>query len=209
MLWKKWTLFWPGRNRKCYGKINSILIFSLHREKLSLHLSLRGSTLYSRLTTEGTTLSCSKVDHSRSYSSKTYTLLISVHNDTDTADDVDDYNRVIGIAQLKAFSCGKKSKYGCHSINTRKIWCKQWGIIPLPPCTLGEYQPLALGLVSLVQAWVSWAGGYLGTQTTQIGATSNLINIYWQLTSSYYSIHGYSIHSYRSQVPLMDTHRHA
>ena len=31
--------------------------------------------------------------------SKTYTLLISVHND---ADDADDYNRVIGIAQLKA-----------------------------------------------------------------------------------------------------------
>ena len=32
-------------------------------------------------------------------------LLISVHNDTD---DTDDYNRVIGIALLKAFSCAKK-----------------------------------------------------------------------------------------------------
>ena len=80
--------------------------------------------------------------------------------------------------------------------------CKQWGIIPLLPGTLGQYKPLALGLVSLLQAWVSWAGGYLGTQTTQIETTSNLINIYWQLTSYYSSIHGY-----RSQVPLMDTHR--
>ena len=31
-------------------------------------------------------------------------LLTSVHND---ADDTDDYNRVIGIALLKAFSCAK------------------------------------------------------------------------------------------------------
>ena len=35
-------------------------------------------------------------------------LLTSVHNDIDAADDADDYNRVIGIALLKAFSCGKK-----------------------------------------------------------------------------------------------------
>ena len=41
---------------------------------------------------------------SLSTDSKTYTLLTSVHND---ADDADDYNRVIGIAQLKAFSCAK------------------------------------------------------------------------------------------------------
>ena len=37
-------------------------------------------------------------------------LLTSVHNDTDNADnadDTDDYNRVIGIAQLKTFSCAK------------------------------------------------------------------------------------------------------
>ena len=80
--------------------------------------------------------------------------------------------------------------------------CKQWGIIPLPPGTLGQYQPIALGLDSLVQARVSRTGGYLGIQTTQIGVTSNLINIYWQITSYYNSIHGY-----RSQVPLMDTHR--
>ena len=37
-------------------------------------------------------------------------LLTSVHNDTDTtdyADATDDYNRLIGIALLKAFSCAK------------------------------------------------------------------------------------------------------
>ena len=42
--------------------------------------------------------------------SKTYTLLTSVHNKTDDADATDDsdyYNRVIGITQLKAFSCAK------------------------------------------------------------------------------------------------------
>ena len=43
--------------------------------------------------------------------SKTYTLLTSVHNDaddTDATDDAIDYNRVISIALLKAFSCVKK-----------------------------------------------------------------------------------------------------
>ena len=34
-------------------------------------------------------------------------LLTCVHNDTDNADDANDYNRVIGIALLKAFSCAK------------------------------------------------------------------------------------------------------
>ena len=46
--------------------------------------------------------------------SKTYTLLISVYNDADTAYD---YNRVIGIAQLKGFSCAKKEQdltVACH-----------------------------------------------------------------------------------------------
>ena len=51
---------------------------------------------------------------SLSKDSKTYTLLTSVHNDTDDADNTDatddadnadDYNRVTGIAELKAFSC--------------------------------------------------------------------------------------------------------
>ena len=35
-------------------------------------------------------------------------LLTSVHNDTETTDDADNYNRMICIAQLKAFSCAKK-----------------------------------------------------------------------------------------------------
>ena len=37
-------------------------------------------------------------------------LLTSVHNDVDNADatdNTDDYNRVIGIALLRAFSCSK------------------------------------------------------------------------------------------------------
>ena len=38
---------------------------------------------------------------------KTYTLLTSVHND---ADDANDYNRVIDKAQLKAFSCANKTR---------------------------------------------------------------------------------------------------
>ena len=37
--------------------------------------------------------------------SKTYTLLTSAHNDADNAND---YNGVIGIAQLKAFPCANK-----------------------------------------------------------------------------------------------------
>ena len=42
-----------------------------------------------------------------------YTLLTSVHNDADNAnttfdaDDADNYNRVIGIALLRAFGCAK------------------------------------------------------------------------------------------------------
>ena len=45
---------------------------------------------------------------SLSTGSKIYTLLTTVHNDADNAnstDDTDEYNRVMGIAQLKAFSC--------------------------------------------------------------------------------------------------------
>ena len=59
----------------------------------------RGSTLCVGLTT-----SCSR-------DSKTYTLLTSVHNNTDNTDDTHDYNRVIGLAQLKAFSCAKNQTY--------------------------------------------------------------------------------------------------
>ena len=39
---------------------------------------------------------------------KTDTLLTSVYDDTDATDDADDYNRVIGTALLKVFSCAKK-----------------------------------------------------------------------------------------------------
>ena len=54
-------------------------------------------------------------------------LLTSVHND---ADDTDDYNRVIGIAKLKAFSCAKKGKIlenlqttlGLNSYTCRMLW---------------------------------------------------------------------------------------
>ena len=41
--------------------------------------------------------------------SKTYTLLTSVHNDADDANDANNYTRVSGVAQLKAFSCAKNS----------------------------------------------------------------------------------------------------
>ena len=35
-------------------------------------------------------------------------MLTPVHNDTDDANDKDDYNRVIGIELLKGFSCAKE-----------------------------------------------------------------------------------------------------
>ena len=37
-------------------------------------------------------------------------LLTSAHNDADATDDADDYNRVIGITQLKAFSCANNTQ---------------------------------------------------------------------------------------------------
>ena len=43
------------------------------------------------------------------------------------------------------------------------------------PRYTGAIPATCTGLVSWVQAWVSRAGGYLVAQTTQIGATSNLI----------------------------------
>ena len=63
----------------------------------------------SQITVGDSTL-CAGLTDSFSTDSKTYTLLTSVHNDADTtddADDIDDYNREIGIAQLKA----KKAEY--------------------------------------------------------------------------------------------------
>ena len=47
-------------------------------------------------------------------------MLTPVHNDANDTDngnkaeDADNYNRVIGIAQLKAFSCGKNQFYKIH-----------------------------------------------------------------------------------------------
>ena len=38
-------------------------------------------------------------------------LLASAHNDADNANNADDYNQVIGIAQLNAFSCANKCYY--------------------------------------------------------------------------------------------------
>ena len=61
---------------------------------------------------------CAGLTTSLSKDCKTYTLLTSAHNDADNADaahtaddadDTDDYNRVIGIALLKAFSCAKNN----------------------------------------------------------------------------------------------------
>ena len=37
-------------------------------------------------------------------------LLTSVHNNTDNVDNANEYNSVIGIALLKAFSCAKKEE---------------------------------------------------------------------------------------------------
>ena len=57
--------------------------------------------------TVGDSILCAGLTTSLSTDSKTYTLLTSVHNDADDAEDTLDYNTVIGIAQLKAFSCAK------------------------------------------------------------------------------------------------------
>ena len=41
-------------------------------------------------------------------------LLTSVHNDADATDDANNYNRVIGMALLKAFSCANKKQEVSH-----------------------------------------------------------------------------------------------
>ena len=48
--------------------------------------------------------SCRKEGNTEAPAYRTYTLLTSVHND---ADDANNYNMVIGTAELKAFSCAK------------------------------------------------------------------------------------------------------
>ena len=62
-----------------------------------------------------------------------------------------------------------KTFYSSPTLGAKSV--TQWGIIPLPPGILGQYQPLVL--VSWVQAWVLQAGGE--QTTTQIEATSNFI----------------------------------
>ena len=55
---------------------------------------------------------------------KSCTLLTSVHNDAEAADatdDADDYNRVIGIALLKAFSCVKMGTNHRNAEETEEI----------------------------------------------------------------------------------------
>ena len=80
--------------------------------KLSLHFSL--NTLCRWLTVGDSTL-CAGLTTSLSTDSKTYILFTSVHSDTNNADatddwdDDDDYNRVIGVAQPKAFSCANNN----------------------------------------------------------------------------------------------------
>ena len=72
--------------------------FSLSTDRNSPFLS----TPYAGGLTEGDNTLCAGLTTSLSTDSQTYTLLISVHIDTDGANE---YNRVIGIAQLKAFNC--------------------------------------------------------------------------------------------------------
>ena len=43
-----------------------------------------------------------------SFPSKKLQMLIPVHNNADDAEDADNYNKAIGIALLKAFSCANK-----------------------------------------------------------------------------------------------------
>ena len=86
-----------------------MFFFSLNKEKLSPSFSL--NTLC-RCLTVGDSTPCAGLTTCLSTDSKTYTLLTSVHNDTD---DADDYNRVFGIAQLKVFSYAKKQNKGYPS----------------------------------------------------------------------------------------------
>ena len=55
------------------------------------------------------------------------------------------------------------------------MYVTQWDRVPLPPGTLGQYQPLALGLVSGVLTWISFGIVSRGEHTTQIEATSNIV----------------------------------
>ena len=59
-----------------------------------------------------------------------YIVLTSVHNDADNTDDADDYNRVIGIAQLKTTKL-KNLKFQVKNI----FLSKHYQIIDMGTCT--------------------------------------------------------------------------
>ena len=89
-------------------KINCFDFLSEQREALHLSLSIFMQVINCRGQHSSTL--CAGLTTSLSTDPKTYTLLTSVHNDTDNTDardDANDYNLVIGIARLKAFSCAK------------------------------------------------------------------------------------------------------
>ena len=104
-------------NRKCNGK-NKLCFDSHSQQGVALSPSFSLNTLCRWLTVGDSTL-CAGLTTSLSTDSKTYTLLKSAFNDTndadiagnaDDADNGDAYNRVIGIAQLKAFSSANKEQ---------------------------------------------------------------------------------------------------
>ena len=55
-------------------------------------------------------------------------MLTPVHNDTNDTDDADDYNRVIGVAHLKAFSCANNDG---HINITVDVQMYQWPYIQM------------------------------------------------------------------------------
>ena len=95
----KEQLWFP--NRKCYEKINSVLILSTE-SSLSIFLSQH----FMQVTNCSGIALCAGLNTSLLTDCKSCTLLTSVQNDTgntdarDTTDDADDYNRMTGIALL-------------------------------------------------------------------------------------------------------------
>ena len=92
--WSK-TMLYIVRNKygfqigNAMGKINSVLILSLNREKLSLSIVLT-QHLMQVINCWGIALLCAGLTTCLSTDCKTCTLLTSIHNDADNADD---YNR--------------------------------------------------------------------------------------------------------------------
>ena len=100
ILWKKYCFDSACQQRKALSQI----FLSQHLMQV---ITCRGQHSSAGLTT------------SLSTDSKTYALLTSVQNNADTtdaADDTNNYNRVIGMTQLKAFSGANK----LHTPHTNK-----------------------------------------------------------------------------------------